>query len=174
MNRAIQTAAAVTLVMGGGYIGYIGASRYKLRVLQLKQLCDMLIQLKFNMSFLRLPVHEALKAAAISRRSTIGEVMRRMSEEMSVKGSSPGEAWRFAAKLKRKSLCITEEDLEILNLFAENLGRGDTESECRNIDAAFAKLTLAYNAASAECERKYKLVRGVGTLGGILAVILLM
>ena len=65
-------------------------------------------------------------------------------------------------------------DIEIMTEFALRLGEGDRDSELCNINAACAKLKLAYDEAVCDRDSRAKLWRGVGLLAGCFAVVLLI
>lgn len=171
MNAAIRVAAAGIVVLGGGYIGSLAASVFSVRAAQLEQLCLVLTQISFNIGFLKLPVAQAVLGAAKSRGGTVSRMFLDAADEM--KDVSPSVAFERSLRRNRGSLCLSAEDMEILRSFSENLGAGDTESEIDNIKAACAKLKLAQDIAAAERDRRGRLWRGVGFLGGMFAAVML-
>ena len=174
MNTGIKTAAAIITVLGGGYIGRLGASYYSVRAAQLEQFMAALVQLEFNIGFLKIPAARALCLAGGSRRGAVGRILKEAAEDMGELKKTPSDAWRDAMIRNKSSLCITDEDKEILIQFADNLGCGDVESERSNIRAACAKLELADKTAKGERDRMSRLLKGVGMLGGMLVAVLLL
>lgn len=174
MNATLKTAAAAIIVLGGGYIGTLAASYYSVRAAQIEQFIAALVQIEFNIGFLKIPASKALNLAANSRRGAVGRILKEVSEDMDRFKKPPPDAWREAMRRNKPSLCITGEDAEILIQFADNLGCGDVESERGNIRAACAKLELAERSAKAERDRMSRLLKGVGMLGGMLIAVLLL
>ncbi len=174
MNAVVKTAAAAIIVLGGGYIGRLAASCYTVRTAQLEQFLEALAQLEFSIGFLKLPAAQALSRAGGSRRGAVSRILKEAAEDISDLKKTPYEAWGDALNRNGSSLCITDEDAEILMQFADNLGGGDVESERSNIRAARAKLELARRDAKAESERMCRLLKGAGMLGGMLAAVLLL
>ena len=61
MNATLKTAAAAIIVLGGGYIGTLLASYYSVRAAQIEQFIAALVQIEFNIGFLKIPAAKALK-----------------------------------------------------------------------------------------------------------------
>lgn len=172
MNAAIRIAAAGIVVIGGGYAGAFAASAFSVRAVQLKQFYLALTQMGFNIGFLKLPVAQAAEGAAKTGHGAVSRVLLNAAEEM--KNVAPPVAFERALRRNRSALCLSAEDEEILKDFAANLGAGDTEREMNNIKAACAKLKLAQTVAETERDRRGKLWRGIGLLGGIFAAVMLL
>ena len=60
MNATLKTAAAAIIVLGGGYIGTLAASYYSVRAAQIEQFIAALVQIEFNIGFLKIPAAKAL------------------------------------------------------------------------------------------------------------------
>ena len=174
MKGVIKTVSAILLITGGGYLGYSCGSVYKIRLTQLNQFREALVQLKFNISFLKKPIASALLGAGECRKGIVCKIIKETSKNISEKNLTPNKAWKYAMETHSAGLCISEDDKVILSEFSDNLGKGDVESECRNIDAAYAKLTAAGDDVKGEAERMYKLLKGLGFLGGMLAAVILL
>lgn len=173
MSSTVRIIAAAVVVMGGGYIGLLFSSRLAVRVSQIEQILRALLQIEFNISFLKMPITRALSAAACGNRGAVGRIFSETAEQIKELNISPSVAFERAVLGNRNSLCILKEDMEIVSEFTKNLGKGDVESEINNIKAACAKLKLAKERAECELAQRGKLWRGMGMLGGIFLVILL-
>lgn len=164
--------AAAILVMGGGYLGILFASGLATRVNQIEEMRLALMRMSFNISFLKMPVKEALTNAAKTSKGGIYRVLIDAANMIN-EGLSPACAWERAILKNRSSLCLKSTETDILNEFANNLGRGDTENEINNIKATCAKLTLSQTVAEGERDSKGKLWRGAGVLAGMFVAVLL-
>ncbi len=169
----LKIIASAAVVLGGGYIGILFASTLAVRAKQLEQMRLAIEQIGFSISFLRLPVAEAVAGAGKSRDGAVGRVLSRVAEEIRKENISPAAAFERAVLKNRASLCLSKNDLEILADFAGNLGTGDEKSELSNINAACARLKLAQDEAEGDFYRRGRLWRGMGLLCGMLAVVLL-
>lgn len=173
MNGMLKAVLAAIIVLGGGYIGNLLASRYAVRVVQLQQLSDAMEQLSFNIGFLKMPAATALAETGRSGWGAISGVLIYASERIA-EGKTPSVAWEAAMRHFSSKLCMTDEDSEILRVFVRSMGIGDVESELNNIKAASARLRLALSNAEAERDRMSRLTRGAGYLGGMLAAVILL
>ncbi len=169
----LKILAAASVIMGGGYIGIIFSSKLDNRAKQIEQFRLAIAQIGFNIKFLKMPVGMALSNAAKIRHGVVEGIFSSAAEDISKKSIATATAFERAVLKSRDKLCISKEELEIISDFAENLGKGDVESEINNINASCAKLELARENAENLYAQKGKLYRGLGLLGGILLVIVL-
>ncbi len=165
--------AAVILVLGGGYVGILFASGLAIRVNQIEEMRLALTRMSFNISFLKMPVKEAVINAAKTARGGIYRVLTDAAQMLENERLTPACAFERAILKNRKALCLKASEIDILEEFANNLGRGDTENEINNIKAAHAKLALSQTAAEGERDSKGRLWRGAGLLAGMFVAVLL-
>lgn len=173
MNGTLKIIASAAVVLGGGYIGVLSASVLDVRAKQLEQIRLAIEQIGFSISFLRLPVADAVLGAGKSRCGAVGRILKEAAEEIQNGNISPAAAFERAVLKNRGSLCLSKNDLEILEDFAANLGTGDEKSELSNINAACARLKVAKAEAEGDFSQRGRLWRGMGLLCGMLAVVLL-
>lgn len=173
MSGMLRILASAVIVLGGGYIGLLLAAGLDTRVRQLEQSRMALTQMEFNIGFLKMPVVDALCGAAKTRRGAVAALLSSAASEIEKSGISPSSAFERAVLKNRRFLSMTKDDIDILTEFASGLGRGDVDSELCNIKATCAKLKAAQNEAEGERDKKGRLWRGMGLLGGMLAVVLL-
>lgn len=170
---SLKLIAAATVIAGGGYAGILLSSAFSVRLRQLGQISDAIARIEFNIGFLHMNVSDSVKYAAELAKGTVNKIFMQTAEDIYNDGMKPSSAFERALRKYDDDLCLTANDKNIIREFAENFGAGDAESEINNIKATSAKLKLAVSEATEECERKGKLWRAVGILGGIFAVILL-
>lgn len=173
MSGMLKVLASGIIILGGGYIGLLIASGFEVRVRQLEQLRLALVQMEFSIGFLKLPLAQAIEGAARSRNGAVSEILLSAAKDVSG-GLSPSAALERAMLKNRSELCLKNTDIEIMTEFALRLGEGDRDSELCNINAACAKLKLAYDEAVCDRDSRAKLWRGVGLLAGCFAVVLLI
>lgn len=162
------------VILGGGYLGMIYASRFDSRVRQLEAFRGALNQLEFDIRFLSLPLTEAMEKVAESQSGAVGKIFRETAGSLSrCKGTQVSAVWKAAMDKYRSQLCLTEQDLQAVSSFSHSLGSGDTESEIGNIRAAQMRLSVAEDAARAQAQKNGRLYRGLGFLAGIFAAVLL-
>ncbi len=83
------------------------------------------------------------------------------------------QAWKQAVDSRKKTLCLTEQDADLLKTLAAELGMTDRENQIKNIRRVSALLEAAAGQARADYEQTAKLYRSGGLLAGLLFVILL-
>ncbi len=165
--------AAAILVLGGGYLGILFASSLAIRVNQIEEMRLALTRMSFNISFLKMPVKEALTSASKTSKGGVCRVLLDVANMIENEGLSPSCAWERAILKNRSALCLTKSEIDILEEFANNLGKGDTENEINNIKATCAKLSLSQTTAEGERDSKGRLWRGAGLLAGMFVAVLL-
>ncbi len=171
---SLKPLAAAAVVLGCGYLGMVAASGLDLRIVQIEQLMKMLQQLEFHISFLSLPLPEAIRRTATMENGVVQKMLRQVSVLLDkVPGITVGEAWQDAVRSNRKNLCLKQTEFDALDEFTSFVGRGDTEAECNNLKITAAKLKLSMEQAKEKRKRDGKIYRGAGFLAGILIVILL-
>ncbi len=164
----------LVVILGGGYLGVIYASRFDSRVRQLEAFRTALSQLEFDIRFLSLPLTEALEKVAGSQTGAVRKIFHETADGLNrERGARVSVIWQNAVEKYRCQLCLTEQDLQAVGSFSHSLGSGDTESEIGNIRAAQMRLSVAEDAARAQAQKNGKLYRGLGLLAGIFAAIIL-
>lgn len=174
MSDTLRLIACAAIIMGGGYLGILFSSALDIRTRQIEQLRLSVEQIGFSISFLKMPLCDAISGASKSRSGAVGEILKSASEEMKRGSISPSVAFERAVNKSRSRLCLKGDDISIIMDFAQNLGVGDIEKEMGNIRAASARLSIAQSSAESEQSRKGKLWKGMGFLCGIFAVIMLI
>ena len=173
MSLSLKMILSAVLLLGGGYLGSVAASALSVRVQQINDFINSITQLKFNIGYLNMPVARALKNVSQSGKGLPTEIFLCISDEMQSSGTSAQAAFEKAVIRYRGDICMKNSDMDILREFVCNLGKGGTEYETNNIDAAIAKLSVAEAEAKGEKEQRYKLWRGAGILLGAFAAIIL-
>lgn len=169
----LKTIASFLITSGCGYLGIFYAKKFKDRVNQLEDFHTVLNNLKFNITFLKLPLHDAL--AINSRNKIIKNMLILISKDLKKSSNSEvGQIWKTHLSQSQKKFCLLNEDLNILYEFSKNLGNGDIENETNNIELAIMKLKIAENIARQESHLNTRFFKSVGFLVGISLVVLLL
>lgn len=164
----------LVVILGGGYLGIVYASRFDSRVQQLEAFRRALSQLEFDIRFLSLPLAEAMEKVAISQTGAVEQIFRETAAGLNRhKGAQVIDVWKSAVQKYRCRLCLTEQDWQSVSSFSHSLGCGDVESEIGNIRAAQMRLSVVEEEARALAKKNVRLYRGLGFLAGIFAAILL-
>lgn len=164
----------IAIVLGFSYLGLSYGEKLKHRVRQLKEICDSLTILEFNIRYMNYPIVEAFYNVGQSCDGIVGQIFKCTSKFLAGNtGSSPGEAFLYALKEERGYLMITDEEIDILKSFSKTLGEGDREMEISNIKTTKARLLASVNQAEEEIGKKVKISRSMGVMFGLFIVIVL-
>lgn len=165
----------IIIVAGFTYGGFMYSERLKNRIKQLCVFQDGLTQLEFNVRYMNLPIAQALSMAGKTCGGAVEKIFTGASDIMlEGVGFSAGEAFCKAIDENRKSLDISENEVEILKSFSKTMGGGDRETEISNIKTALIRLCAAKDQAEEETLRKVKMSRAMGALLGLFIVIVLI
>jgi len=181
----IQFIASGFIIIGCTYIGTYFGNKLSARTLQLSAFQSALEILKFNILFLNLPLAEALYKVAKSQpvsekpQGCVGRIFKTMSLEISrsdTLGSmqSVQNAWEISLAKERRTLNLSDEEIQTLAEFASRLGSGDRDDQTGNIEITSAKLAVFETEARINAQKNAKLYRGLGLLSGLLIVVLLL
>ena len=83
-------------------------------------------------------------------------------------------AWSDAVNEKRRDMCLTDGDAEILELFGGRLGMTDTENQLKNIGHTKELLKVLEEKAAEDYSRSGKLYRSGGVLVGLFLILMLI
>lgn len=89
------------------------------------------------------------------------------------KSISISKRWKMAVVNDAPLLHLSKEDVEILSLFASELGMTDREGQLKNIENTLSHLNTLEHAAKDEYDKNSKLQKGLGLSVGLFAIILL-
>ena len=170
----IRCLAYSIIIMGCGYIGLYMSSSIDKRIEQLNDFEYMLKQLSFNISFLSLPMQEAIYKVSETQKGVIRKITENVSGLMLGRPDITMQfAWNHAISNYKNSLYLKESEISILEDFSTYIGNGDKDETLACIRAASAKLHLAADSARDERMKDGKLYKSIGFLSGMLIVILL-
>ena len=82
--------------------------------------------------------------------------------------------WEEAVILDSPSLYFNNDDIEILNMFSQELGMTDREGQIKNIEHTVELIKHNINSAKEEYDNMSKLKKGLGISAGLFAIILLL
>lgn len=172
----IRFVLAMIVILGFGYLGILYSSGFKARVLMLEELKAMLSALEFNITFMNLPLYEAVLAASKNRSERVKRFLENAAFRMKHRtGEEETEnIWRAAALESEALLQLKKEDIEIILEFSKNLGKGDKESEINNIHSAISRIEQNHNEALNFFRDNSKLYRSVGLAIGVFIAIILI
>lgn len=144
------------------------------RIRELENLEQMLMQLMFNVTFLSLPMAEAIRRTASSQSGEIRIFMEHITGLMDMfPHITAEEAWQESVRYCGYSSVLCAEDISVLNAFAQNLGQGDANHVKNAIQLTLARIKINIEQAREKKQKDGRLCKSMGFLCGILVVLVL-
>lgn len=95
--------------------------------------------------------------------------MRELTSQVSFR-----EAWRMSLKALRGALCLTDDDMMLLQSCADSLGKSDVEGELHALALINERVTAAMEGARDKLNSDGKVYTAVGSSCGIILALLLI
>ena len=166
--------SALIIIMGSAYIGITYASKYEIAVKQTEAFANSMKMLEFDISFLRLPLHEAFERISKNQSGTVKKIYSFLSNELKEgRSTSVGALFRTAVEKYSSELEVSENTKNVLLDFCNCIGHMNAENEIANIKACYVKLKYYEDEARQIAGKTVKMYRGLGLLGGIFIVLIL-
>lgn len=166
--------ACFVVLFGCGALGIVLSGKFKSRVIQLKELQNVMTQLEFDIDFLNITLDESFERISRNIESPLKSVILYVSDRLKKNpGADMQRLWSRAISKYRYDLALSKEDTGILVDFAKTLGEGNREKEKNNIKLAQMRIKMALEQACTEADKNVKMYRGLGLLAGVFIVIVL-
>lgn len=171
----IRLILGIIIVLGCGYLGMFYSSDFNVRVSSIEKLKTVLQRLEFNISFMNLPLGDAIYKMATAQTGSMQNILKFVAGEIkSDRFQSMERIWQEAFEKYGNDLKLKEEDVDIILEFSKNLGKGDRQSEINNIKAAQARLKLKHEEALSAAKENVRLFRSIGLSCGVFIAIILI
>lgn len=82
-------------------------------------------------------------------------------------------AWKKAVEEKRTKMCLSDTDIQVMEVFGEKLGMTDTENQIKNIKYVRELLASEQKKAEGDYEQLGRIYRSGGVLGGLFLILIL-
>ncbi len=171
----LKLVGSILIIFSSTFIGYTAAGRYARRPLELRTLQSALQMLESEIVFSVNPLPHAFNRIYNSFPGSIGKIFKHSSEALlQRRGLTAHEAWNESLERSTIQMAINSEDKKILREFGSMLGCSDKENQINNIRLTCSKLEIAEKKAELLKEKNERMLKNLGVLGGILAVLLLI
>lgn len=155
--------------------GFLYASGYKKRVVELRAFQQALQMLESEILYTSTPLPRALNRTAHSMEAPVGRIFIAAAQILEDRaGYTAGEAWCMALDRTRHLLSLRVEDLDIIRSFGKNLGSTDKENQAKSFSLAKYQLRAQQVKADEERSKNERLYKNLGFLLGAALVILLI
>ena len=161
---------SVAIVGGSVFIGKNLSDRLKKRKDSLNAFHTALVMLEGEIAFSANSIDYALKN--ISNTTEISECLNYMADEL--KNIGIRKAWNNGIIKFKDKLCLTDNDVKILQTLSSELGITDRENQIKNIKYVLSILEVAENDANEKFNSHSGLYRNISVSVGLAFSILLM
>ena len=171
----LKIIGSVLVVMAGGAMGFKLANRYSERPRQIQQLIGCLAALKSYISYVSLPLSEALARSAEGVEGAVADLLHTTANILEDQGwLTPQEALQTAFLQTGGDLVFEKPELEILSVLGANLGLLNREEQQQYICMVQEQLRNIEQDAIRAREQNVKMYRYLGVCGSLALVILLL
>ncbi len=153
-------------------IGFLLSKKYVDRVVELKNLSNLINILKNKIRFTHKPLGEVLEEIGnIKKGDKISNIFLRTANE--IEKNTLKDAWNKVVDEEKKVLNLKNEDIEIIKQFGTTLGKGDIKGEISEIEEFNIILEAQIKKAEEEATKNEKMYKSLGTIIGLVIVIIL-
>ena len=163
----VRIAGAVAIVASCTMLGFEFSSHLIKRVQILGVWQQVLLRMSGLIEFAKTPLYEIYETFAAEK----GEVGLFFSSLLKSIGEETLKCWK---KNMSKMKWLSKKDEEILINLAKGLGKGDTDTQLKDIGFAYESISAALIQAKTECTRDSKLYRSISFFAGVTVAILLI
>lgn len=153
-------------------LGFLLSKKYKNRVLELREFKNAINILETKIKFTYEPIPNIFSEISKIIKLNISEIFKRSSEYIGE--NTTFEAWNKAIEELRLSLCLNNEDINIIKNLGKMLGKTDVEGQISEIELVSGFIDKQIIKAEEERTKNEKMYRSLGTIVGIAIVIILI
>lgn len=148
---------------------------YKERILELKMIKQFLILLRGEIKYHKTPIDEALSNIYGRSGKNIDIMLKEVIDGIKAQDKKEfAKIWQNGVVKLKKETSMSEDDLEKLLQFGENIGFLDKETQINNIDLYLEKLDEDIKNLTARLDDKCRIYNVCGVLTGIFIVLLIV
>ena len=151
-------------------IGFVISNKYKLRVIELREIKNLLNMLKTKMKFTYEPIPEILEDISSSFQGNILELINIIKLKINIMPA--GLAWQEG--VDGTYLNLNKEDKQILKKLGNLLGKTDLDGQLAEIEVTESFLNKQIEKAEIEKQKNEKMYKTLGVIFGIGFVIILI
>lgn len=150
-------------------IGMLISKSYYNRVVELKELKNILNIMKTKIKFTYEPLAEIFKQIAKDNETNIEKIFAQMANQLSYYPAS--EVWENC--IQEADISIRQEDKDILKKLGKLLGQTDVDGQISEIEVTENFLNMQIEKAEEEKKKNQKMYKTLGVVAGLVFVIIL-
>ena len=166
----IKYSLLILIFVVSSAIGKMKSEKYYKRVEELREIENMLCQLKTKIRFTASPLREIFQELASNNTTVIGIFLEKTSENM--EENSFNVAWNKS--IEEMMWNLNEEDISILKDLGKILGKSDVEGQVNEIELVRTFIEKQTQKAEVEKSKNAKIYKTLGNIIGIGIVIILI
>lgn len=153
-------------------IGYLIAKKFTDRLNELVQFSNLINILQNKIKFTKKPLAEIFEELSkIGEKNGVTEIFLETSKKLKIEKLNT--AWEKAILKKAKKLDFNKEDIDIIKTLGQVLGKSDVEGQISELNQILTLISSQIKNAEIERNKNVKMYRSLGTIIGILIVIIL-
>ena len=160
------------IFIGTTSIGNMISKKYRNRVNELKAFKEICNMLNSKIKFTYEPLGEIFEEMSkiFSNEKNISSILQETSKTM--RDASFKKSWESSIDKFKNYLNLNNEDINILKGLSNMLGKTDIEGQLNEIDLTMDFLDTQIKEAEVLAERNHRMYRSLGTIVGLVIVIL--
>ncbi len=153
-------------------IGFLLSKRYADRLNELSDLYVLINILQNKIKFTQLPLIETFEQIGnISVKTGVKNIFLKCSTEL--KNNKLEDSWKDVIKQEKVFLNLKNEDIETIITLGNILGKSDVEGQMNEINEFKERLSIQIKQAEEEKRKNAKMFKSLGTVIGLVIVIIL-
>ena len=153
-------------------IGFLLSKRYADRLNELSDLYVLINILQNKIKFTQLPLIETFEQIGnISVKTGVKNIFLKCSTEL--KNNKLESSWKDVIKQEKVFLNLKNEDIETIITLGNILGKSDVEGQMNEINEFKERLSIQIKQAEEEKRKNAKMFKSLGTVIGLVIVIIL-
>lgn len=154
-------------------VGLVCSDRFQKRILELRQLIELVDKMKVHLQFRVTPtqqmIEELSESSSFQHLGFLKECARRLKEEKNFP-----EVWKQCFMEGQKFLHLEKQDIDAVLSIGSTLGSSEAGAQISSLELVEALLKSNLEEAAEEKKCKGKLYRNLGVLSGIAVSILIL
>ena len=162
------------LILGSSTsIGFLLSNRYINRVEELKSISKLINILQNKIKFTRKPLKEIFnELSKLEDNENIKSIFFKVSQNLD--NHKMSETWNNIVEEEKGYLSLKDEDINLLKTLGSTLGKSDVDGQMSEINLFAELLKIQIQKAEKEKEKNTKMYKSLGTIIGLVIVIILI
>ena len=154
-------------------IGFLLSNSYINRVKELKSISKLINVLQNKIKFTRKPLKDIFnELSRLEQNEKINRIFLNVSQNL--ENSTMSESWKNIVEEEKENLCLKEDDINLLKTLGNTLGKSDVDGQMSEINLFTELIKVQIQKAEREKEKNSKMYKSLGTIIGIVIVIVLI